>query len=666
MEADFSGWATRANVLCSDGRTIKPEAFKHMDGETVPLVWRHGHDDMENILGHAKLEYRDGDVYTYAFLNHETKKGALAKALVQHGDIKALSIYANRLKETAKNVTHGMIREVSLVLTGANPEALIDNVKIAHSDDFVEELEDEVIIFSGEAIEHIAGSEDEIEHAGETMQEIYDSFSDEQKQLVHYMIGAALEAQTTDDAEHEDSDNEDEGDEGDESEESVEHEDNDEGDLNHKEGTDHMGNKKNVFENNGEAGSDRYELSHDDVRGIVKDALNRGDGSLMHAMEDFALAHGVDDIEMLFPDATLLNAPPQWEKRRTEWVATVLNGTQKRPYSRIKTRTADLNYEGARAKGYIKGNVKKEQWFGISQRTTTPATVYKKQSLDRDDIIDITEFDIVAWLWGEMRLMLEEEVARAILLGDGRDVADEDKVKDPAGASEGAGIRSIRLDHDAYAPKVAVDTADYNEFVKDVIRHSGLLKAPGTPTLFTTKAHLTELLLLENDIGDLKYRSKQDVAMRLGVDNIVEVEVMEDYTDVVGIVVNLNNYAVGTDRGGEITKFDDFDIKVNKYEYLIETRLSGALTELRAALVLTVPGVGDTLATPEKPAFDKDTNTITIPTTTGIEYQIDGVAQVDGSDVVITEDTKVIPVAEDTYYLAHTGGVYRFSFNRDA
>ena len=657
MEADFSGWATKANLVCSDGRTITPQAFKHMDGVEVPLVWAHGHNEPANILGKAKLEHRDEGVYAHAFFN-STEAGQIAKALVQHGDIKALSIYANRLKEQGKNVMHGMIREVSLVLSGANPGALIENVRIAHSDDYVETLEDEIIVFTGELIEHDGmgdENDEDVEHAeaGATVQDIYDSFDEDQKRVVHFMIGAALEAAQSD-AKHSDSDDEDEG--GD-----AEHNNTDEGDLNHQEGT----QMKNVFEKNGSEGaSEGYALSHDDVQSIVKAAHNRGDGSLRHAMEEFALAHGVDDIEMLFPDATLLNAPPAWEKRRTEWVAKVLNGTQHRPYSRIKTRTADLNYEGARAKGYIKGSVKKEEWFGLAQRVTTPATVYKKQSLDRDDIIDITEFDIVAWLWGEMRLMIEEETARAILLGDGREVTDPDKVKDPAGAAEGAGIRSIRLDHDAYAVKVAVDTSDYNVFVKDVIRAGGQLKASGTPTFFTTKAHLTEMLLLENDIGDLKYRNKAEVASRLGVDEIVEVEVMEEYPDVVGIIVNLNNYAVGTDKGGELTKFDDFDIKVNKYEYLIETRLSGALTELKAALVLVVPGAGDSLATPVKPAFDSNTNTVTIPTTTGVDYTIDGVVQAAG-DVVITKDTKVVPVAQDTYYLSNTGGAYRYSLNRD-
>jgi hypothetical protein len=592
MKADFSGYATKAGLKCSDGRTIMPEAFKHMDGKTVPLVWQHGHNSPENVLGHAVLEAREDGVYAYGYFN-DTHPGENAKRLVQHNDIKNLSIYANQLVEKAKSVFHGVIREVSLVLSGANPGALIDFVAIQHSDGDTEVLDDEAVIYTGLEIQHDDSSNDDnqngsVSHEDDddddddddtTVQDIYDSLSEEQKNVVHYMIGAALEAAgKKGDAEHSDKDEEDD-------------------DLSHKEGSQEM----NVFEQNGKTGKeggDKHVLTHDAIKGIITDADKMG--SLKEAVEAYALAHGINDIELLFPDYRTQDATPEWIKRRTEWVAGVLNGVRSNPFTRLKTRHADITHEEARAKGYIKGDMKKEEFFGVAQRTTGPQTIYKKQQLDRDDILDITDFDVVAWLKSEMRIMLEEELARAILVGDGREVTDEDKIRDPAGASEGSGVRSILNDHELYAHKVPVtlpepespgDPVDYEPVVEAVARARRFYKGSGTPTLYTTEAIKTEMLLSKDNFGRRRYNTDAELASALRVSAVVSVEAMEDLTEgegnnLLGIIVNLADYSVGADKGGEVNFFDDFDIDFNQYKYLIETRVSGALTKVKSALVL--------------------------------------------------------------------------------
>ena len=651
MEPDFSGYATKANIKCSDGRTITPEAFKHMDGQQVPLVWQHGHNDPGNVLGHAVLESRQDGVYAKGFFN-STPNGQNAKTLVEHGDIKAMSIYANQLVEKSKQVLHGMIREVSLVLAGANPGALIENVRVAHSDGEVELLDEDAIITSGEELQHgvktyvteatssrvtkvdgevissssstnvstetvpdgqgsgLAYSDEEgVEHAdGPTAQDVYDSLTEDQKGLVHYMIAQALKASNA--AKHSDES-------GDDSATGT----NDEGDLKHKEGSDMT---RNVFEQNATDGATTtHTLSHEDVKGIVADAMKRG--SLKDAVEAYAVQHGINDIDLLFPDAKLVTNTPEWDKRRTEWVAQVLNGTRHTPFSRVKTVVADITQDEARAKGYVKGEYKKEEWFGLTKRTTSPTTIYKKQKLDRDDILDITDFDVVAWLKGEMRLMLEEEIARAILVGDGRDVSHEDKIKDPIGASDGVGIRSILNDHELFVTtvNVNVDDADssYEEVVDSVMDGMEFYKGTGTPDAYMTIGTLNKFLKAKDGMGRRLYKDKSEVAAALGVNSVVTVEVMNDLDDVVAIIVNLADYNIGADKGGEVSLFDDFDIDYNQYKYLIETRLSGALTKIKSAVVVRKTAGTNVLVSVTKPTFVQSTGVVTIPTKTGVVYK---------------------------------------------
>jgi hypothetical protein len=610
---DFSGYATKAGLKCSDGRTITPDAFKHQDKETVPLVWQHGHGEPSNVLGHAILEHRTDGVYAYAYFN-DTEQAKNAKTLVLHGDIKSLSIYANQLTERAKQVLHGVIREVSLVLSGANPGALIDNITLAHSDGEMVTLEDEAIIYTGLELTHAdstSGTDSTDQSSGDTptVQDIYDSMSDDQKEVVHYMIGAAL-ADSGKILKQSD-------------EKTVDKKDDDNPDLTHNsDKKDEEGRRmtRNVFEEqNGGKKEEKHVLTHDAIRGIVEDA-QRG-GSLKEAVEAYALKHGIENIDVLFPDARSVTDTPEFDQRRVEWVSGVINGTKHSPFSRIKSIVADITFDAARAKGYIKGNLKKEEFFGVSKRATTPSTIYKKQKLDRDDIIDITDFDVVAWLKAEMRLMLDEELARAVLIGDGRAVDDEDKIRDPAGAPEGSGIRSILNDHDLYVATVTVDdTAAPVDVVDNIIAAMGLYKGSGSPTFFTTLPVLTSLLLSRNtQTGNRYWRTPAELASELGVSSIVTVEVMEEVPDLIGIIVNLRDYTIGADKGGEVSFFDDFDIDYNQYKYLLETRVSGALTKIRSAMVVRRAAAGGVLATPQEPAFDG--TTVTVPTTAGVVYK---------------------------------------------
>lgn len=626
-EPDFSGYATKAGLKCSDGRTIRSDAFKHQDKETVPLVWQHSHNEPSNVLGHAVLEHREDGVYCYGFFN-ETGQGKNAKTLVQHEDIKSLSIYANGLTEKAKQVFHGFIREVSLVLSGANPGALIDNITLAHSDGDMVTLEDEAIIYTGLELEHADDSSSETkdndDEDGPTIQEVYDSMTSEQQEVVHYMVSTALEgsnetlAQSATSEDNSQKDEKDEKDETDVKDESATEELVHNDDTNHEEG---RSMTRNVFEKEGAKTGEENVLSHDAITSIVEDA--RKVGSLKEAVEAYAFKHGIDNIETLFPDARALTNTPEFDQRRVEWVMGVMNGTRHSPFSRIKSLVADLTFEDARAKGYVKGNMKKEEWFGVSKRITSPTTVYKKQKLDRDDILDITDFDVVVWLKAEMRLMLDEEIARAILIGDGRAVDDEDKIKDPAGAPEGAGIRSILLDHDLYATTVTVDDSATSLQVADaVIGAIGFYKGSGSPTFYTTLPVLTQMLVTREPVSGNRYwRTAADLAAEMGVANIVTVEVMEEEADLLGIIVNLRDYTLGTDRGGDVTLFDDFDIDYNQYKYLLETRLSGALTKIRSALVIKRAGSGSSVATPTAPTFNETTNVVTIPTVTGVVYK---------------------------------------------
>jgi hypothetical protein len=642
---DFSGWATKANLKCSDGRTILPDAFKHQDKLTVPLVWQHNHDEPENVLGHALLENRDEGVYCYGFFN-ETDKGEHAKTLVKHEDIKSLSIFANGLVEKAKAVMHGMIREVSLVMAGANPGAMIDNLMLQHSDGNMVTLEDEAVIYTGLELAHEdkpADTKDKpAEDDGPSVQDVYEGMTEDQKNVVHYMVGAALEGAKKDtptpEAEHSGSKPDSPNDE-------------------KKEGTRTM--SRNVFEEqnkdkDGEGA--KHTLTHDAMKGIFAEAQRSG--SFKEAIQDYALKHGIDNIEILFPDARAVEATPDFDKRRTEWVASVINGTKKSPFTRIKNFWADITLPEARAKGYIKGEMKKEEWFGVSKRTTGPATVYKKQSLDRDDVLDITDFDVILWMKGEMRLMIEEELARAILVGDGREIDDPDKVKDPAGANAGDGIRSILNDHDLYAASVFVaSTATPQDMVDEILRSMRLYKGSGNPTLFTTLSRLTEMLLARDDIGRRLYRTASELASELQVSSIVPVEVLDEYPELVGIIVNLKDYTIGTDRGGELTSFEDFDIDYNKHKYLIETRLSGALTKIRSALVIKLAGAGETLVEPTAPTFDG--TTIAVPAQTGVSYR-----RAD-TNAVVTNTNVAVPEGESLkIYAQPTAGNY-FSNNVD-
>jgi hypothetical protein len=680
---DFSGWATKTGLKCSDGRTIMPDAFKHQDQEVVPLVWQHAHNEPSNVLGHALLENREDGVYAYGYFN-DTDQAQNAKTLVQHKDITSLSIYANQLTERSKQVLHGFIRELSLVLSGANPGALIDNITLAHADGDMVTLDDEAVIYTGLTIHHSNETstdvtdppdsadpadpadptdpadpedpedpDDPVTHsaADPTVQEVYDSMTDQQKEVVHYMIGAALEASSTTTIAQSDL--------------TIDHSDVDKStvlpselvhDDNNGEGL-HM--TRNVFEQNGGKTEEKHVLTHDAIKGIVTDAHKVG--SLKEAVEAYAFKHGIENIETLFPDAKAITNTPEFDSRRVEWVSGVITGTRHSPFSRIKSLVADITFEDARAKGYVKGNLKKEEWFGVSKRVTTPSTVYKKQQLDRDDIIDITDFDVVVWLKAEMRLMLDEEIARAVLVGDGRPVDHEDKIKDPRGAAEGSGIRSILYDHDLYAATVTVgDTATNLETADAIIGSMGFYKGSGSPTFFTTLPVLTGLLLTREPTSKQRYwRTAADLAGEMGVDRIVTVEVMEDYPDLIGIIVNLRDYTLGADQGGDVTLFDDFDIDYNQYKYLLETRLSGALTKIRSAIVVKKAASGAGLVTPVAPSFDG--TTLVVATTPGVVYKNKDT----GSTLVTGTPVALAPGQDITVEATPASGAYYFANNVD-
>lgn len=617
MEADFSGYATKAGLVCSDGLVIMPNAFQHQDQAKVPLVWQHGHNDPENVLGHAILENRPDGVYAYGFFN-DSPKAQHAKGLLKHQDINMLSIWANQLIKRSNKVLHGAIREVSLVLSGANPGALIENVTIRHSDGDEQVIDDEAIIYTGLEIVHGNGTIDEtedteetdevesdeetIEHAegededGETVQDIYDSMNEKQKTVLHFMLGQAVEDAQAELQQDSMSD--------DEYTKAVEH--------GYQKGITEM---TNVFEQQAKE-EDKTVLSHADIAGIVADATKRG--SLKDAVEDYALAHGITNIDQLFPDAQSVDGTPEWFARRTEWVASILGGARKSPFSRIKTMSADLTLEDARAKGYVKGTLKKEEFFGVTKRVTTPTTIYKKQKLDRDDMVDITDFDVVAWLKGEMRLMLDEELARAVLLGDGRDVAHEDKINE-------GNIRPIATDHELYTTVVSVNIDDANstttEIIDALVANRFRYRGTGLPNFYTTETLIAKFLLMRDSTGRRIYKSVDEVASELRVASIIPVEAMEEYPTILGVMVNPVDYTLGADQGGQISMFDDFDIDYNQYKYLIETRCCGALTRLKSALVLKKVAGTDILAVPVEPTFNSITGVLSITDTTGVVYK---------------------------------------------
>ena len=576
---DFAGYITCCNKLCSDGRTIMPDAFKHQDGTIVPLVWNHQHDDPSNVLGKALIHSRNGSMYGYCLFNN-TPNGQNAKELVEHGDIVALSILANNLKHNdSRGVTHGMIREVSLVLAGANPGAFIDSV-IKHG----EESDDEAVIYSGEDITLYHAEEqkpeekektdmaEETKSGEKTVKEVFDEFTEEQKTVVYAMIGQALESAGKD--------NEDEN-------------------INHsfEGGSETM--RHNVFDQD-DIQNDSV-LSHSDVEAILKDGKRLGslrEGFFAHADDtihaEVTQTYGINGTDFLFPEAHNLNTPPMFIKRDTGWVSKVMQGVHHTPFSRIKSMFADITEEDARAKGYIKGRLKKEEVFGLLKRTTTPTTVYKKQKLDRDDVVDITDFNVVAWIKAEMRVMLDEELARAFLIGDGRSTSSDDKINEQ-------NIRPIWTDEDLYTIKALVETNEgatdserAKAFIRTVIKSRKNYKGSGEPTLYTTEDMLTDCLLIEDSTGRVIYDTIEKLKNALRVKDIVTVPVMEGVTRttddgkraLMGLVVNLTDYNVGADKGGAVNIFDDFDIDYNQQKYLIETRCSGALIKPFSAIAI--------------------------------------------------------------------------------
>ena len=579
VNCDFSGWATRNDLLCGDGRVIKKDAFKNNDGKTVSLVWNHEHNDPNAVLGHAILENRDEGVYAYGFFN-DSENGQLAKKLVSHGDVSSLSIWANKLKQNGREVLHGEIRELSLVLAGANPGAYID-VVMAHSDEG-EDVSELYANYNENIMIHAAPEDEKNDSNKEekpveeekkqpdtekTIGEVFNTLTEEQKTAVYAVIGQVLEdsGETEDEMDEED---------------------------------DNM--KHNVFEN--EEVRQEGVLSHSEMQAILADGKRYGslrESFLAHAGDtqysDKTATYGIDGADdFLFPDARNLNVPPSFISREMGWVKKVINGTHHTPFSRIKSMFADITEDDARAKGYIKGKLKKEEVFTLLKRTTTPTTIYKKQKMDRDDVIDITDFDVVAWLKSEMRLMLDEEIARAILVGDGRLSSSDDKINE-------SNIRPIWTDEDLYTIKALVSVAagadedtKAKAFIRAAIKSRKEYKGSGNPTLFTTEDVLTDCLLMEDGMGRIIYDSPEKLANVLRVKEIVTVPVMENLTrtvdtkthELMGLIVNLDDYNVGADKGGAINMFDDFDIDYNQQKYLIETRCSGALIKPYSAIAI--------------------------------------------------------------------------------
>lgn len=587
---DFSGWATRNDLKCSDGRVIRRDAFKHDDGIKVPLVWNHQHNDPRNVLGHAWLENRPEGVYTYGFFN-DSESGEIGKILVKHGDICALSIYANQLQQRGCDVLHGEIREVSLVHAGANPGAFIDSM-LKHG----ENSDDEAIIYTGMPLYLSHSDADKQEDKADdgekketsekkddpekktdsdeekTVADVINSMTEEQKNVMYAMIGRAMDDQGESDPESEDNNDDDS-----------------------KGGTNTM--KHNVFDKDDRqkenvlVHSDGSEVSSEEISTIFGDIKRYG------SLKDSVLAHGIDNVDYLFPDAQTLANTPEFIQRDTGWVKKVMSGVHHTPFSRIKSIFADITEDDARAKGYFKGKLKKEEVFGLLKRTTTPTTVYKKQKMDRDDVVDITDFDVVVWLKFEMRMMLDEELARAYLIGDGRLASSDDKINEQ-------NIRPILKDEELYTIQATVSVQSSateddkaREFIRTAIKARKNYKGSGQPTLYTTEDILTDCLLLTDTTGRDLYTDVAQLAKKLRVKEIVTVPVMEGVNGknggaLMGIIVNLADYNVGADRGGAVNMFDDFDIDYNQQKYLIETRCSGALIKPYSAIALELSTAG--------------------------------------------------------------------------
>ena len=582
VKCDFSGYATKNDVRCSDNKVIRHGAFAAYDGKSVPLVWQHQHKDVTNVLGHADLEVREDGVYAYAHLNH-SDAGRTAREMVRNGDIKAMSIYATHVKARGNDVVHGELVEVSLVLRGANPGAYIDQVSIQHGDDG-DEIE--AVVYTDAQIDFVSHSDeededfeaeetDDVEHAEEepeadeaesdeddpTLGEIFEGMTDQQKTAVYAIVGQIVDADDE------------------EAEEPVE-------DTAHSDTTteDTMAHQ-NVFE--GSKTEELPVLKHADVEQIFADA--KSCGSLKEAVLAHADNYGIKQIDTLFPDAKNLWTTPEFIKRKTDWVSSVVGAAKHSPFSRIKTQFADITADEARAKGYIKGNKKKDEVFSLLKRTTSPTTIYKKQKLDRDDILDITDFDVVTWIRGEMRIMIEEELGRAVLLGDGREASSDDKIKEDC-------IRPVYKEDTLYAPRVILAKETTTEDMLDsIVRAMDDYEGSGNPTWFAAPQVITEILLLKDKMGHRLFSSLSDLADYVGVSKIVKVPLMKNLVrtsnkngkvDALGIIVNMSDYTIGADKGGQLFAAEDFDISFNQYHYLLETRLSGALTKVKSAIIL--------------------------------------------------------------------------------
>ena len=702
---DFAGYATKAGLLCSDGRTITPQAFAHQDKMIVPLAWSHKQGAPANILGHGELFARPDGMWVEAYFN-ETQMAKDAKELVRHGDIRSLSILANQLVHEGSHVVKGQINEVSLVVQGANPGAFIEEISMAHSVDGVDmvdaiiytdlplELSDslkhsakddeeeddmpdgdtlehsnfqevldglephQLAVFEtllSDALRHSADGEDDstsdsssdttTDDDGEkSVEEVLAEMTPTQRRVVEYLIGAGVEAALN--AADDDDDNDDDDDT---NSDSAAHADADDNQLTHgHQEADTMSTRtNNVFDTAKNGQSDTLshnQLDVDQLETILSTAKSSSNGSTLH--ESF-LAHagtyGIDNIDLLFPDFKTLQSTPEFLSRRMEWVGHVWGSIKRAPFTRIKSVFADITTEEARARGYVTGDLKKEEVFKLLDRKTTPQTIYKKQKLDRDDILDITDIDIIVWLKAEMRIMLDEEIAGAILIGDGREVDSPDKIKEDH-------LRPIATDHEMYAHPVNVaSNTEPRQLVKTILRSRKHYKGSGTPTLYTTDDTLTDLILIEDRMGRRLYETEQSLAAALRVKDIVVVEVFDRAPDVLAIIVNLLDYTVGADKGGAVTFFEDFDIDFNQQKYLLETRISGALTKAKSALVFR--RTAGTVVSAQEPTFDNSDNTLSVPNVTGVQYKVDGENAAPG-DRVITDTVEVTAHAKSGYQLA--------------
>lgn len=578
MKADFSGYATRANVLCSDGRTIAPGAFKHQDGATVPLVWEHKGNAMDNILGYARLTHRDDGMYTECFFN-DTQSASTAKELVKHGDLNSLSIYARNLKQQGATVMHGDIGEVSLVLVGANPEARIDEVYLTHSDGFSEEMEGEALMQFGAILQHSDDAEPAAEGASEskTVADILDGMSEEEKNVVAWLVEQAAAGKLDDEDDKAEEAPADEAQHSAVSADTIKHSDTKDSELTH-----------NVFQGNAASNEIRHTMTGDQINTMIRDAIESG-GKFSNTVLKHTAQYGIDKIEYLFPEATAVSDKPDFIANRMEWVANVLGGVRRFPKGKVKSLHADITADEARAKGYTKGAKKIEEVFKLLKRETYPTWIYKKQKLDRQDIIDATNLNVVDFVKQEMRVMLDKELARAILVGDGRQTSSPDKI-DPEK------LRPIWTDDELYSIHRTLDkTVEGVDLVESVTRGMVEYRGKGMPTLFVSPQTMVDLQLVKDKNGAYMYPTDDILARRMRVANIVEVPEFDGLkrtlssgtteVDLIGIAVNLGDYTLGNDNGGEISYFDQFDIDFNQMKYLFEIYMSGALTTPKSAVV---------------------------------------------------------------------------------